>query len=73
MAEATHQLQLAWSLTGCCPKGWLAQVELRIDKELVVSQRVAVRAGFAPAGTVLAHVPRTGQTYEDLRYTLTAA
>ncbi len=44
------------------------QVELRIDNENVASQRVALRAGFAPAGTVLSHVPATGVTYEDLRY-----
>ena len=68
-ASAATRLVADWLLS----EGLARQVELRVDKELMVSQRVAVKAGFAAAGTVLSHVPRTGETYEDLRYILPAA
>ena len=45
-------------------------VELRIDQDHTASQHVAVNAGFAVAGTVTQFVPGTGETFEDLRYTL---
>ncbi len=46
-------------------------VELRIDQGMSASQHVAVNAGFTVAGTVTQFVPGTGETFEDLRYTLT--
>jgi RimJ/RimL family protein N-acetyltransferase len=45
-------------------------VELRVDQDHTASQHVAVNAGFAVAGTVTQFVPGTGETFEDLRYTL---
>jgi RimJ/RimL family protein N-acetyltransferase/ketosteroid isomerase-like protein len=50
--------------------GLADEVELRIDSDNVASQRVAAAAGFAPAGTIVSHVPRTGESYEDLRFVL---
>ena len=50
--------------------GLADEVELRIDPDNVASQRVAAAAGFAPAGTIVSHVPRTGESYEDLRFVL---
>jgi RimJ/RimL family protein N-acetyltransferase len=44
-------------------------VELHIDSYRVASQRVAIKAGFTMAGTVVSHVSAIGATYEDLRYT----
>jgi RimJ/RimL family protein N-acetyltransferase len=46
-------------------------VELRIDRDMIECQHVAVNAGFAVAGTVTQFVPATGETFEDLRYVLT--
>jgi RimJ/RimL family protein N-acetyltransferase len=45
-------------------------VELRIDQDMLTCQHVAENAGFAVAGTVTQFVPRTGETFEDLRYVL---
>jgi RimJ/RimL family protein N-acetyltransferase len=67
-ASAATRIVAEWLLS----EGMARQVELRIDTELVISQRVAVRAGFVPAGTVMSHVPATGMTYEDLRYIVPA-
>lgn len=50
--------------------GLARQVELRIDKDHVARQRVAIKAGFTLAGTGVSHVPAAGATYEDLRYAL---
>lgn len=50
--------------------GLADEVELRIDSDNVASQRVAAAAGFAPAGIIVLHVPRTGESYEDLRFVL---
>jgi RimJ/RimL family protein N-acetyltransferase/ketosteroid isomerase-like protein len=55
-----------WLLRG----GQADEVELRIGRDNLASQRVAAAAGFAPAGTVVSHVPGTGETYEDLRFVL---
>jgi RimJ/RimL family protein N-acetyltransferase len=44
--------------------------ELRIAAGNTASQRVALAAGFTPAGTVQSHVPATGETYTDLRFVL---
>lgn len=65
-ASSAARLVASWLLT----EGLARQVELRIDKDRVASQRVAIRAGFTLVGTVICHVPATGATYEDLRYTL---
>ncbi len=45
-------------------------VELRIDPAHAVSQRTAVAAGFAPAGTVGSNATAAGNTFEDLRFVL---
>jgi RimJ/RimL family protein N-acetyltransferase len=45
-------------------------VELRIDPSHAVSQRTAVAAGFAPAGTVSSHTGPAGEVFEDLRFVL---
>jgi RimJ/RimL family protein N-acetyltransferase/ketosteroid isomerase-like protein len=50
--------------------GLAAEVELRIDRHNIASQRAAAAAGFAPAGTVVSRVSATGQSYEDLRFVL---
>jgi RimJ/RimL family protein N-acetyltransferase len=47
-------------------------VELRIDQDMIECQHVAVNAGFALAGTVTQLVAGLGETFEDLRYVLTA-
>ena len=47
-------------------------VELRIGADHVESQRVATRAGFVRAGTIVSEVPSTGETFEDLRYVMRA-
>jgi RimJ/RimL family protein N-acetyltransferase len=65
-ASSAARLVASWLLMD----GFARQVELRIDKDQVASQRVAIKAGFTLAGTVVSHVPATGATYEDLRYTL---
>jgi RimJ/RimL family protein N-acetyltransferase/ketosteroid isomerase-like protein len=49
------------------------EVELRIDPGHAASQRVAVAAGFAPAGTVTSRVPVTGESYTDLRFVMRPA
>ena len=63
---ATRAARLAarWLLR----EGHASTVELRIDAGNMASQRVAVAAGFTPAGTIRSHVPATGETYNDLRF-----
>ena len=51
-------------------EGLARQVELRVDKDHLVSQRVAATAGFTLVGTVVSHAPATDETYEDVRYVL---
>jgi RimJ/RimL family protein N-acetyltransferase len=65
-ASSAARLVASWLLA----EGIARQVEVRIDKDRVASQRVAATAGFTLAGTVVSHVPETGARYEDLRYTL---
>jgi len=48
-------------------EGW-ARVELRIDDNNRVSQRVAGRAGFHSAGRVRTWVPSAGREFEDRLY-----
>jgi RimJ/RimL family protein N-acetyltransferase len=64
-ATSAASFVASWLLT----EGPARQVELRIVKDCVASQRVAIKSGFTLAGTVVSHVPSTGATYEDLRYT----
>jgi RimJ/RimL family protein N-acetyltransferase len=45
-------------------------IELRIDRNEIASQHVALNAGFVEMGTVYQFVPGTGMTFEDLRYVL---
>jgi RimJ/RimL family protein N-acetyltransferase len=45
-------------------------VELRIDPAHAVSQRIAVAAGFSPAGTVGPHADAAGNVLDDLRFVL---
>jgi RimJ/RimL family protein N-acetyltransferase/ketosteroid isomerase-like protein len=45
-------------------------VELRIDPAHAVSQRIAVTAGFSPAGTAGPHADAAGNVLEDLRFVL---
>lgn len=44
------------------------EVELRIGRSNVESQRVAAAAGFVLAGSVVSSVEATGETYDDLRF-----
>jgi RimJ/RimL family protein N-acetyltransferase len=67
-AAAATRLVASWLLAA----GAARQIELRIDKDHLVSQRVAVAAGFTLVGTVESHVPATGKTYEDLRFVMPA-
>jgi RimJ/RimL family protein N-acetyltransferase len=68
-ASRAARLVASWLLAD----GLAREVELRIDRSNVESQRVAQAAGFAPAGTVLSHVEATGDTYDDLRFVMPAA
>jgi RimJ/RimL family protein N-acetyltransferase/ketosteroid isomerase-like protein len=45
-------------------------VELRIDPANTASQRAALGAGFAPAGTVQSHASGTQETYDDLHFVM---
>jgi RimJ/RimL family protein N-acetyltransferase len=51
--------------------GIAREVELRIGKEHVESQRVAQRAGFELIGRVVSQVSGTEDTYDDLRFVRT--
>jgi RimJ/RimL family protein N-acetyltransferase len=66
LASRATRLAARWvlSLPG------VSTVELRIDQDHIASQHVAGNAGFTRAGTVTQFVPGTGQTFEDLRFTL---
>jgi RimJ/RimL family protein N-acetyltransferase len=63
------QLAARWAAS----QSGVNSVELRIDQDMIECQHVAIRAGFAPAGTVTQFVPGTGETFEDLRYVLAPA
>jgi RimJ/RimL family protein N-acetyltransferase len=65
-SSSAARLVASWLLT----EGLARHVELRIDKDRLVSQRVAATAGFTLVGTAVSHVPATDETYEDLRYVL---
>ena len=62
------RMQLGWSLAGCWPMCRAREVELRIGKGHIESQRVAVAAGFVLAGSIMSHLEATGETYDDLRF-----
>ena len=47
-----------------------ANVELRIGQSNLASQRVAAKAGFTREGIVRSHLPATGETYDDVLFTL---
>jgi len=49
-----------------------ATVEIRIDPDSPACQRVAVKAGFSPAGTVTSIHAATGRAAKDLRYLIEA-
>ena len=63
-ASRSAQLATAWALSLAA----VSAVELRIGAEASASQHVAANAGFTLNGTVTQFVPRTGETFEDLRY-----
>ena len=48
--------------------GLAEEVELRIGRDHLESQRVAAKAGFVQIGTVVNSVEANGETFEDLRY-----
>jgi len=58
--------------------GWLTRergaaiVELRVGRDSLACQRVAVKAGFSVAGTVSGVAGATGEAVEDLRYIIEA-
>src|SRR5215472_11524097 len=66
LASRAVRLAARWALS----LPGVAAVELRIDQDMLISQRVAEDAGFAVAGTITQFVPGTGETFEDLRYIL---
>ena len=66
LASRAVRLAARWALS----LPGVAAVELRIDQDMPISQRVAEDAGFAVAGTITQFVPGIGETFEDLRYIL---
>jgi streptomycin 6-kinase len=65
-ASRAARLAARWLLA----EGLASEVEVRIHKGNVESQRVAAAAGFTPAGTVVSRVAATGETFEDLRFVM---
>jgi RimJ/RimL family protein N-acetyltransferase len=65
-ATSAARLASRWLLH----EGHASTVELRTGAGNTASQRIAVAAGFTPAGTVRSHVPATGETYDDLRFVM---
>jgi RimJ/RimL family protein N-acetyltransferase len=63
-ATSAARLTARWLLH----EGHASTIELRISAGNAASQRVAVAAGFTPAGTIRSHVPATGETYNDLHF-----
>jgi len=68
-ASAAARLAARWLLAS----GLAREVELRIDPGHVASQRAAVAAGFAPAGTITSGGPATGESHTDLRFVMRPA
>jgi RimJ/RimL family protein N-acetyltransferase len=66
LASRAVRLAAHWALS----LPGVTTVELRIDQDMLTCQHVAENAGFAVSGTVTQFVPRTGETFEDLRYVL---
>ncbi len=78
--ELSYGIAPAWRGRGLATRAarlaarWLVEergvreVELRIGRRNLASRRVAVKAGFRPAGRVRSPVEATGDVYEDLRY-----
>jgi RimJ/RimL family protein N-acetyltransferase len=66
LASRAVRLAARWALS----LPGVTTVELRVDQDHMASQHVAMNAGFAMAGTVTQFVPGTGETFEDLRYSL---
>jgi RimJ/RimL family protein N-acetyltransferase len=64
VATAAVSLVTGW----CLHELAAARVELRIAQSNLASQRVAVKAGFTPAGIVRSHVAATGMNYDDLLF-----
>ena len=65
-ASRAARLAALWLLD----EGLADEVELRIGQDNIESQRVAAKAGFAPAGTVISHVEAPGESYQDLRFAM---
>jgi RimJ/RimL family protein N-acetyltransferase/ketosteroid isomerase-like protein len=65
-ASAAVGLVARWLLQA----GFASEIELRIGEHNIPSKRVAARAGFLAAGTIVSHVKASGQSYEDLRFVL---
>ena len=80
-----HGVAPAWRGQGLATRavvlaaGWLIRergisvVELRVGRGSPACQRIAVKSGFSPAGTVSSVVEVTGKVVEDMRYITTAA
>jgi RimJ/RimL family protein N-acetyltransferase len=66
LASRAVRLAARWALS----LSGVTTIELRVDQDRTASQHVAMNAGFAMAGTLTQSVPGTGETFEDLRYTL---
>lgn len=83
--ELVHGTAPSWRGQGLATRavwlaaGWLIRergaqtVELRVGRDRLACQRVAVKAGFSLAGTVSSVVGATGKVFELLRYTIQAA
>ncbi len=68
-ASRAARLAARWLLA----EGLAGQVELRIGRDNIESQRVAAAAGFRPAGRVVSQVAATGERYDDLRFVMPQA
>ena len=67
IATRATRLAAEWALS----EGGFEQVELRIDKQHLESQRVAAKAGFRFVERLLTYIEGTGRTAEDLLYVRT--
>jgi RimJ/RimL family protein N-acetyltransferase len=66
VATAAVSLVARW----CLDELGAAQVELRIGRPNLASQRVAEKAGFSRAGIVRSCIAATGAGYDDLLFIL---
>jgi RimJ/RimL family protein N-acetyltransferase len=66
VATAAVSLVARW----CLDELKAARVELRIGQSNLASQRVAAKAGFTREGIVRSHLAATGETYDDVLFTL---